>query len=103
MKAPEGRSATESKGLPSEALELGRSMFRFSWAMTVFGAQQAVNLLTIHRTPGEARLAAAGAFDAVAHELAGQFGGVCRGAYEAGKQWLPGFDDKQPGVAGTKG
>ena len=95
------RSAEESKGFQPEAQELGHSILRFSWALAVFGAQQTVNLFSVQR-PGEAKPAAAGAFDAVAHALEGQFGGACRGAYEAGKQWLPGFG-KRSEASGTKG
>jgi hypothetical protein len=93
----------QANGLPAGTLELGRSMLRFSWAMAAFGAQQAVNLFSSQVAPPEAKPAAAGAFDAASHALEGQLGGVCRGVYEAGKQWFPGLVRKQSDVSGTQG
>jgi len=83
-------------------LTVGRSMLRFSWAMTVFGAQQAANLVA-GTTSGDAKPVAADAFDAVAHALEGQFGGIFRGAYNTGREWFPGFGRKQPEVSESKG
>lgn len=104
MSNTSGRSTVEAgaaAGLPSELLELGRSMLRFSWAMTVFGAQQAANLVT---TSASGQPAAAGqAFDAVANAVEEQFGGVFRGAYRTGREYLPGVGRERPGVADSKG
>jgi hypothetical protein len=80
-----------------------QSAIRFSWAMTVFGAQQAVNFFSTRSTSGDTKPVAADAFDAVAHALEGQFDGVFRGTYEAGKQWFPGLSSNRSDVAGSKG
>ena len=85
------------------AVQVGRSALRFSWAMAVFGAQQAANFFSARSTPGDARPVAADAFDTVAHALEGQFDGVFRGTYEAGKQWFPGLSSNRSDVAGSKG
>ena len=95
------KTTTAAGGLQDGMLELGRSMLRFSWAMTVFGAQQAANLVTGSGS-GQATPPAADAFDAVAHAVEGQFGGVFRGAYNTGRDWLPGFGRKQSEVSGSK-
>ena len=88
--------------MQSGAVELGRSALRFSWALAVFGAQQATSCLT-RSTPGDGKPVAANAFDAVAHALEGQFDGVFRGTYEAGKQCFPGLSSTQSDVVGSKG
>jgi hypothetical protein len=80
-------------------MDVGRSMLRFSWAMTVFGAQQAASLV-VPTGPGSAKSGPAEAFDAVANAMEGQFGGVFRGAYETGKGWLRGREE--PEVADRK-
>lgn len=67
-------------------------MIRFSWAMTVFGAQQAARLVAPTGRDAATKPKPAEAFDAVASAMEGQFGGVFRGAYEAGKGWLYGHE-----------
>ena len=90
-----GKAAAGSGGFQAGMTELGRSMLRFTWAMSVFGAQQAANMVT-RSVSGQAKPAAADAFDAVVHAVEGQFGGVFRGAYNTGREWIPGFGHKQP-------
>jgi hypothetical protein len=74
----------------SAVIRLGRSMVRFSWAMTVFGAQQTARLVAPSSRGAAGASAPAEAFDAVASAMEGQFGGVFRGAYETGRGWLAG-------------
>jgi len=76
-------------------------MLRLSWAMTVFGAQQTANLVA-GSASGEAR-AVSEAFDAVSNAVEEQFGGVFRGAYRTGKEYLPGIGHQGPEVADSKG
>ena len=98
-----GKQPTDEwNAITSSAAELGRSGLRFSWAMAVFGAQQAANVLLNRSTPGDAKPVAADAFDALAHVIEGQFDGVFRGTYEAGKQWFPGPSSNRSDVVGSK-
>ena len=64
--------------------------------MTVFGAQQAASLVSPSGR-GTAKATPAEAFDAVASAVEGQCGGVFRGAYETGSDWLRGWE--QPKAA----
>jgi hypothetical protein len=98
--AKEAKDAAGGKGLGTEMLDLGFSMLRFSWALTVFGAQQAANLVTT--SPTAQAHAAAHAFDAVANAVEEQFGGVFRGAYKAGREYMPGVGH-DPEAAASKG
>jgi hypothetical protein len=84
-----------------EMLELGRSMLRFSWAMTVFGAQQAASVIKAAASV-QAKSAAAAAFDAVAHTVEGQFRGVFRGAHDTPRDWFPGFGRKRSEISDSK-
>jgi len=95
------KAVPRSTGLPSQLAGLGVSMFRFSWAMTVFGAQQTVNLVTASAS-GEPR-AAEQAFDAVTSAVEGQFGGVFRGAYRSGGDCLPEFGREEPEAVDSRG
>ena len=98
-----GKPTEEWNAITSGAAELGRSALRFSWAMAVFGAQQATSFFLTRSTPGDVKPVAANAFDAVAHALEGQFDGVFRGTYEAGKQWFPGLSSNRSDVVASKG
>jgi hypothetical protein len=69
-------------------------MLRLSWAITAFSAQQAAKLVT-SALSGQRRPAAADAFDALAHAVEGQFGGVFRGAYKTGSDWIPGLGPRR--------
>ncbi len=76
----------------AQMMELSRSMVRFSWAMAMFGAQQAANVATLSGI-GKASPKAAEAFDAVASSIEEQFGGVFRGAYKTGNAFTKGAMD----------
>ncbi len=80
------------EGVRAALVDASRSMLRLSWAVTVFSAQQAANLVT---SAGTARPAAADAFDAVTHAVEGQFGGIFRGAYRTVRNWMPGPRPRQ--------
>jgi hypothetical protein len=97
----EAKAAAEARGLGSEIVDLGVSMLRFSWALTVFGAQQAANMVTT--SPTAQAHAAANAFDAVANAVEEQFGGVFRGAYKAGRDYMPGIGHERSEAAASKG
>ena len=97
----ETRDVAGAKRLGSEVVDLGFSMLRFSWALTVFGAQQAANMVTT--SPTTQAQAAAHAFDAVANAVEEQFGGVFRGAYKAGREYMPGIGNDSPEAAASKG
>lgn len=68
---------------PQQMLDMSRSMMRLSWAMTVFGAQQAVNMMTPSKVADSGKSLAA-AFDAVSHAIEEQFGSGFRSAYRMG-------------------
>jgi len=97
----EARDAAGTKGMGSEMVDLGFSVLRFSWALTVFGAQQAANMVTA--SPTAQAHAVAHAFDAVANAVEEQFGGVFRGAYKAGREYMPGIGQGRPEAAASKG
>ncbi|SRR5258708_1524891 len=56
--------------------EFTKSIFSFSWAMSLFGVQQTTNLLSPDK--------AAKAFDAVTEATAGQFTDVLKTSFDAG-------------------
>ena len=70
--------------------------------MAVGGAQLAASVFST-RSRGAGKPVAANPFDAVAHAFEGQLDGVFRGAYEAGKQWLPGLTSNRSDVVGSQG
>jgi hypothetical protein len=78
----------EAPGRWSELIGLGGSMFRLSWALAVLGAQQATNLIA-HSASGQPS-SPARPLDAVTNAVEEQFGGVFRGAYKTGREYLPG-------------
>lgn len=96
-----GGAGSTAVEIPSQLMELGVSMLRFSWAMTVFSAQQAANLVA-GSASGEPRTAAH-AFDAVSHAVEEQFGGVLRGAYKTAAEYLPESGRTRPEVAEPRG
>ncbi len=79
---------------------LGASMFRFSWAITVLGAQQAANLIAQSASGRKASVTLP--LDAVANAAEGQFEGVLRGAYSTGQEYLPQFGGERAVSADTK-
>ena len=80
----------------TQMMELSRSMIRFSWAMAMFGAQQAANVATLSGI-GKSSPKAAEAFDAVANSIEEQFGGIFRGAYKTGNAFTKGAMDTMLG------
>src|SRR6266852_5028644 len=67
-------------------VELTKSMLSFSWAQTLFGAEQLMNL---SRSPGSAARGdkAAAGFDAVAYRTADQLTGILNDAFLVGDQF----------------
>jgi hypothetical protein len=64
--------------------ELAKSIGRFSWAISLFGTQQMLNL--VRRPPAGAQDPAAAGFGSVTQAAGGQLGGALRNAFEAGEQ-----------------
>ncbi len=62
--------------------DLTKSMFRFSWAMSMLGIRQAKHILV----PGEGWDKSASAFDALSHAAEGQMGEAVRNVYRAGDE-----------------
>lgn len=69
--------------------DLARSMFRFSWAMSVLGARQVANLLS----PGDGWNRSADSLDAVADAAAKEMGETMQGYYKAGDRLQSGMVD----------
>ncbi len=69
--------------------DLARSMFRFSWAMSVLSARQAANLIS----PRDGWDRSAESFNAVSHAAVGQMGETMKGFYEAGDRFQAGMVD----------
>ena len=72
---------------------LTKTMFRFSWSMSLFGLQQLANLLI----PGRA----ARAFDNASRSMAGELGGPLRTAFRAGDALQSGMVDLMFGGPAT--
>jgi hypothetical protein len=66
--------------------DLAKSMFRFSWALSLFGASQAVDLLTGKR-------GAADGFEAVRYAAEGQMDGTFRSLFNTGDRLQRGMVD----------
>ncbi|MGH8070035.1 MAG: hypothetical protein ACRERE_33285, partial [Candidatus Entotheonellia bacterium] len=66
--------------------ELLKSMFSFSWGMSLFGVKQLGNLLT-PLDPSQPQNTAVTAFDAITHTSEAQLDGVIREAFNAGDRW----------------
>ncbi len=69
--------------------DLARSMFRFSWAMSMLGARQAANLLN----PGRGWDRSAEAFDAVSNAAEAEMGDTLKSFYQAGDRIQSGMTD----------
>lgn len=72
--------------------DLTKSVMSFSWAMSLFGAKQAANLLT-PRDPGSMAHSAATAFDNVTQAAASELGESFGAAYKSGDQFQRGMVD----------
>lgn len=66
-----------------QVVDVSRSMMRLSWAMTVFGAQQAANMMRPSKV-AESGARMAEALEAIATAIESQFGDGFRTAYQAG-------------------
>jgi hypothetical protein len=75
-------------------MDLAKSMFRFSWALSLFSARQAVDLMT-----GQSRRTADD-FEAVRYAAQGQMEGPFRSLFEAGDRVQRGMVDLAAGVLG---
>lgn len=75
-------------------MDLAKSMFRFSWALSLFGARQAVDLMT-----GQSSRTAAD-FEAVRYAAQGQMDGPFRSLFEAGDRVQRGMVDLAADVLG---
>lgn len=69
--------------------DLAKSMFRFSWALTLFGARQAVDLLTRSRDGSET----ANDLEAVRYAAEGQMDSTFRSLFNAGDRLQRGMVD----------
>ncbi len=69
--------------------DLARSMFRFSWAMSVLGARQAANLLN----PGKGWDLSTEAFDAISDAAEKEMGESMKSFYQAGDRMQGGMVD----------
>jgi hypothetical protein len=72
--------------------DLTKSITSFSWALSLFGVQQASNLLT-PQSPGQPTHSAAAAFNRVAQVSEEQLGQTLKGVYKAGDQIQKGAID----------
>jgi hypothetical protein len=79
--------------------ELTKAIGSFSWALSLFGARQALSLLR-QPFPGSDRPASR-AFDRVADSAGAELGGWLRGVYEAGDRAQRGFVDLFFGAASS--
>ncbi len=91
-------TATRIDDMQHQVVDMSRAMMRLSWAMTVLGAQQAVNLMTPSKIAKSGESLAA-TFDAVSSAIEGQFGSGFRSAYRTGSAFamapldgLPSFE-----------
>ena len=75
--------------------DMARSLLRFSWAISLLGAQQAARMLT-----EDGRRRAAADLDAVRHEAERQMEGPVRSLFRAGDQVQRGLVDLVTGSLG---
>ena len=68
-------------------------MIRLTWALTVFGAQQAARMVPSSSGGPSAR--PADDLDAIARAVEGRFNGVFRGIYEGGMGWLCALEGRE--------
>jgi len=76
--------------------ELAKSMLRFSWAMTAFGAGQAARMLD----PSRGREGVASGLDALSHAAEGELEEPIRGFYRMGERMQESLVDAA--AAGTR-
>ncbi len=67
--------------------DLTKSMFRFSWAMSMLSLRQATHLLS----PGQGWDRSTSVFDALSHAAEGQMGESVRNLYRAGDEFQGGM------------
>ena len=72
--------------------DLTKSMLSFSWALSLFGAQQVTNLLT-PQSPSQPTHKVKAAFDTVTQATEEQFGDAIKGAFKVGDQLQKGMVD----------
>jgi len=77
--------------------DLTKSMLSFSWAMSLFGAQQVTNFLT-PQDPSQPTHKATVAFNAVTQATQEQFGDTLERAFKAGDQLQKGMVDLMFGM-----
>jgi hypothetical protein len=77
--------------------ELAKSMMSYTWTMSMFGMQQAINLMTPMQGSGQCSKAAQ-AFDAVNEATCKTFDAGVRQAYQTGKSMQGGFIDMMFGA-----
>lgn len=70
--------------------DLTKSLLSFSWGMSLFGVQQAANLLT-PQSPGQPTHTTTAAFSAVTQTTAEQLGDALKGVFKAGDQLQKGM------------
>ncbi len=79
--------------------EVMKSMFRFSWMMSLFGARQAAGMLV--PTAGGQDVDTAAAFDTVSKAAEGQIGSGLRSVYKTGDRLQSGVVDFMFGIVGS--
>ena len=77
--------------------DLTKSMLSFSWAISLFGAEQLTNLV-IPQTPSQPNHRATTAFNAVTQATEEQLSGVFKGVFRAGDQLQRGMVDLMVGM-----
>src|SRR5947209_6930771 len=82
--------------------EFTKSMCSFSWAMSLFGAQQMANLFS-RPDQNRPRHKATGAFDQVTHATEDQLGDILRETFKAGDRLQRGLVDMMFGSFLTQG
>ena len=80
-----------------------KSMFSFSWAMSLFSVQQMANLFMMGQAPGRPRGKAAEAFDCVTRATEEQLGDALRETFKAGDKIQRGMLDMMFGAWLTGG
>jgi hypothetical protein len=80
-----------------------KSMFSFSWVMSLFGLQQMTNMLLMGQAPGRPRGKAAEAFESVARATEEQLGDALKETFKAGDKFQRGMLDMMFGAWMTGG
>src|SRR5215469_9497257 len=81
--------------------ELTKSMLSYTWAMSIFGLQQMVNLLS--PSDGDPGAKTVHAFDNVTEATTGTFGNAMKDAYKAGDSFQKGVLDLMFGGCAANG